>query len=139
MFGVFVFGNRHTMAVKKTKLNPKQELFCHLFARDGECIGNATKAYVEAYDLTDSHKSWARRCASRLLTKADIRRRVAELLDECLDARVVDRELVKTLLQNKDLGAKVSAIKEYNRLKDRASDRLEGEFIFRWVDGPKKS
>jgi phage terminase small subunit len=113
-------------------LNPQQELFCHLFARDNSFIGNAARAYAEAYGLSKKQYGSAIRSASRLLINVDIKKRVNELLDECLENRVVDRELAKAILQNENLHAKVAAIKEYNRLRDRAADRLEGSFVFSW-------
>lgn len=119
---------------KVGKLNPRQELFCHLFARDGSFIGNATKSYVEAYGLEPEQYASALRSASRLLTNVDIRERINQLLDESLENKVVDRELAKTVLQDENLSAKVAAIREYNRLRDRASDRLEGTFVFSWAD-----
>ncbi len=114
------------------KLKPQQELFCQLFTRDTNFIGNATRSYMEAYDLSEDQYESAIRSASRLLTNVDIRRRVNELLDECLDNKVVDRALASVILQSKDLGAKIAAIREYNRLRDRAADKLEGHFVFSW-------
>ncbi len=114
------------------KLNPQRELFCNLFARDADFIGNATRSYIEAYGLSNDQYNSAVKCASRLLTNADIQKRVNELLDECLDDRIVDRELVKVILQNDDLGAKIAGIREYGRLRNRTAERLEGNFTFSW-------
>jgi hypothetical protein len=38
---------------------------------------------------------------------------------------VVDRELAKVILQNKELSAKVSAIREYNALKGRIKNSMD--------------
>jgi|CXWL01.1.fsa_nt_gi hypothetical protein len=119
---------------KPIRLNPKQELFCQLFVRDSRFIGNATRAYLQAYELPDERYESALRCSSRLLIKVDIRKRVNELLDACLQHEIVDRELAFVILQSKDLAAKVAAIKEYNRLRDRAADHIEGNFTFTWGD-----
>lgn len=124
---------------KRTSLNPQQELFCHLFARDNAFIGNASRAYAEAYQLSKKQYGSAIRSASRLLTCVDIRKRINEILDECLENSVVDRELAKMILQNENLNAKVAAIKEYNRLRDRAADRLEGNFTFSWEDSSSET
>ena len=90
---------------------------------------------MEAFGLSKGQYESALRSASRLLINVDIKRRINELLDESLDSNIVDRELAKTILQNENLHAKIAAIREYNRLKNRAGDRLEGAFTFSWTDG----
>lgn len=115
-----------------TMLGPKQELFCQFYARDRECFGNATEAYVAAYNLDDDQRSSAERSGSRLLKNVEVRKRVDELLDEQIDQKVVDRELMTIILQSMDLSAKVAAIREFNRVRGRGPSRLEGEFVFRW-------
>ncbi len=124
---------RSTKKKLNTKLEPKQELFCQLYARDRECFGNATKSYSVAYALADEQRDSAERSGSRLLRNVEVRSRVDALLDEQIDQRVVDRELITIILQNMDLSAKVSAIREFNRVRGRGAARLEGEFIFKWM------
>lgn len=113
-------------------LNPQQELFCRLYVKDGECFGNATQAYIHAYGITPVGQEHARKAASRLVTKVDILARIEALLDECLDHKIVDRELAKLILQNKDLSVKVAAIREYNRIRERVTEKLSGNFVFSW-------
>lgn len=72
--------------------------------------------------------------AADLLTKANLAARIDFLLDQLISNDFMDRELAFTAGQRWDLNAKVAAIREFNRLKARASDKLEGEFNFRWVD-----
>lgn len=104
------------------KLNPKQEMFCRLYATDRDSFGNGTRAYMKAYGLKESQYTTARSNAQRLLTNADICRRIGELLDLTLNDTVVDRELAFVITQHDNLAAKMAAIKEYNRIKKRASD-----------------
>jgi hypothetical protein len=37
------------------KLNPKQELFCELYATDREFFGNGVQSSIEAYDVSVGH------------------------------------------------------------------------------------
>ena len=126
------------------KLTPKQELFCQLMVNSVDLFGNATKSYLCAYGMDESNINTASTNASRMLRNAKVSDRVNQLLDELIDEKIVDRELMYVILQRKDLSAKVSAIREYNKLRGRVSDKnkLEGEFVFRWDDAgmiPPKS
>lgn len=115
-------------------LKPQQELFCQLYVRSERCFGNAARAYSDAYGLTEQQYPSALSSGARLLGNVCIRARINQLLDECLENKVVDRELARVILQNHDLGAKVAAIREYNRVRDRTSEKLEGSFTFSWKD-----
>lgn len=110
-------------------LNPKQELFCKLFATDREFFGNGTQAYIEAYDPPRKSKNWyvaARNSASDLLTKPYILDRINELLEEGgLNDVHVDKQLAFLITQNADMKTKISAIKEYNKLKSRILEKSE--------------
>lgn len=116
------------------KLKPQQETFCQLYVNDVHCFGNGTRSYIIAYGETKVKYDSALRSASRLLTNVDIRRRIDELLDACLENKVVDRELARVILQNEDLPAKVSAIREYNRIRDRSKERFEADVTYRWME-----
>lgn len=111
------------------KLNPKQELFCTLYATDREFFGNGTQAYIEAYDPPRQSKNWylaARTSASELLTKPNILKRINELLEESgLNDVHVDKQLAFLITQNADFKSKVAAIKEYNSLKSRIIKKSE--------------
>lgn len=76
----------------------------------------------------------ARSNAAELLANTSILSRVNYLMDQLISNDFMDRELAYTAGQRFDLNAKVAAIREYNRLKDRAADKLEGTINFRWVD-----
>lgn len=75
----------------------------------------------------------ARTMAAELLAKTGIRTRVDYLVDSYISNDYTDRELQYVILQRFDLNSKVQAIKEFNRLKDRGSNKnLEGNFTFSW-------
>ena len=111
------------------KLNPKQQLFCELYATNRDMFGNGVECYGEAYglDLTIPNKyAAARTGAYRLLTNSDVLVRIQELLDlGPLSDAVVDRELAFVIAQNAELPSKVAAIREYNKLKGRITDKME--------------
>lgn len=104
-------------------LNPQQELFCQLYASNREFFGNGMQSYLEAYDLDSSKWKSAKANAHRLLTKDYILKRIDELLEIYINDQVVDKELGFVILQKADLGSKVAAIREYNKLKNRVSDK----------------
>lgn len=106
--------------VEVIHLNPKQELFCQLYASDREFFGNGTQSYIEAYDLPPSKYKTAVVNASKLLTKPNILKRINQLLElKGLNDEYVDKQLEMLITQNADFKAKISAIKEYNSLKRR--------------------
>jgi hypothetical protein len=110
------------------KLNPKQEMFCQLYATDREFFGNGVESYMEAYDPDRTEKGWydtARANASRLLTDANILTRINELLDVTLNDAVVDKQLALVVIQNADYRSKVQAIDQYNKLKSRITSKLD--------------
>lgn len=109
------------------KLNPKQELFCKLYATDREFFGNGTQAYTEAYKpkQVGNWYNVARSRASELLTNPNILLRINELIDITLNDAHVDKQLSIVITQNADFRSKVSAISEYNKLRARITNKLE--------------
>lgn len=111
------------------KLPPKQELFCTLYATDKEFFGNGTESYIEAYNIDLSRKgayAGARASASRLLTNANILKRIDKLLEAgVLNDQFVDKQIAFLIAQNAELGTKLGAIKEYNALKKRITKKLD--------------
>lgn len=109
-------------------LTIEQSEFCNLYVTK-EFFGNGTEAYIEAYSIDLTKKGAyesARSGASRLLTKDNILKRINELLDnEGLNNGFVDKQLLFILTQNADFGAKIQAIKEYNKLRQRITDKIE--------------
>jgi hypothetical protein len=146
------------------KLNPKHEKFCQLYAKNSELFGNGTLCYAETYTykldtlsrerLKDSEgkeqpSEYERAynvCsveANRLLRNPRIDARLTKLLNEMLRDDIVDRELAKTILQDRKLEPKISAIREYNKLKQRIIEKVEHSGsvsisnILDSLDGPK--
>lgn len=72
--------------------------------------------------------------AARLLVNPRIRNRCDWLLENMISSDFADRELQFVIAQRQDLQAKVQAIKEHNRVKQRVSDKVEGELVVRWED-----
>lgn len=114
---------------KEEKLNPKQEMFCRLYATDEESFGNATSCYLKAYGLdrqkVEDYKN-AMSSASDLLRNPKILKRIDDLLEDYgLNDSFVDKQLFFVIRQNYELSAKIAAIREYNKLKQRIIDRSE--------------
>lgn len=106
-------------------LNERQKLFCNLYISDKECFGNASKAYRTAYGMSPAQYRSANVNAHRLLTNANIRAYINKTLDESFNNESVDRELSKIIAQDKDLVSKGMMIKEFNKLKQRITDKSE--------------
>lgn len=115
--------------VLSTKLNPKQERFCELYSSHEEFFANGTMAYIEAYDVNTSKPNAykvAQASASRLLSKVMILDRINELLElRGLNDVYVDKQLEFLITQNAELGTKLAAIREYNKLKSRIVEKSE--------------
>lgn len=110
-------------------LNPKQELFCQIYSSDGSCFGNGVDSYMEVYDVDKSKPNWyktACAAASRLLSNVKICKRINELLEEqWLNDGFVDKQLLFLLSQHDEKSVKLWAIKEYNALKARITQKIE--------------
>lgn len=116
---------------KSTPINIKQDLFCFLYTSDAECFGNATKSYAYAYDIEPNES-----CASngsRLLRNDKVRARINTLLDALINPETVDRELIKLVMQNGDLGVKIAAIREYNKVKGRVAEKIDQNVVYAWA------
>lgn len=111
------------------KLNPKQELFCQLYATDREFFANGVQAYIEAYNPDTSKPNWYKTAcarASQLLSNLKVLRRINELLElRGLNDAYVDKQLEFLITQNSELSTKLAAVKEYNKLKSRILDKTE--------------
>jgi len=112
--------------------NPKWEKFCKLFASEEEFFGNGTQSYIKAFKIKSSspgaYKS-AMASASRLLRNVKICDRINELLEEqALNNNFVDKQLGFLITQFADFKSKLGAIKEYNQLKKRITEKKEITF-----------
>lgn len=113
----------------KDALNPRQELFCELYTSADEFFANGTQSYIEAYDIDLTEKNayqTAAAAASRLLKNVKVLNHINKLLEfRGLNNGFVDKQLEFLVTQNAELGTKLAAIKEYNKLKERVFDRTE--------------
>lgn len=111
------------------ELNQKQQLFCTLYASDREFFGNGVQSYIEAYDPARDNQFWydaACASASRLLRSAKVINEINRLLEvQGLNDVAVDKQLSFLIAQHADFKSKVSAIKEYNKLKQRIVDKID--------------
>jgi hypothetical protein len=129
-------------------LPPKQELFCSYYIENSELFGNATLCYAEAYEykldtlsqeepLDAEQKPTGERseydkaynvCSvegARLLRSPRIQARLNELLKSMFTDEIADREHMKVMLQNRDLPSKMAAIREFNKLKARITEKID--------------
>jgi phage terminase small subunit len=124
------------------ELNERQKLFCKYYVSE-EFFGNGVRAYCMAYnldytDIKEYNSSKVR--ASELLTNSNILSYINEQLDEAgLNDNFVDKQLLFALTQNADMSSKVKAIGEYNKLRQRITDKSKvetsGEIIVKYADG----
>ena len=115
---------------EKPKLNPKQELFCQLYATDRELFGNGVQSYIEAYDISVGHgkgQSTYETCRTRawqLLTNLDVLARIDELLElGPLSTQKADKTLAFWMTQRAHPETSMNAVKEYNKLRGRIIDQ----------------
>ena len=124
----------------------KNELFCKLYTQNSALFGNGTLCYAEAYDFklaelnreavyengkkieASEYEKAYNTCsvnANQLLRKPKIQSRVTELLNELMNDKYVDSQLVKVIAQDTDLTPKVAAIREYNKLRQRIVEKQD--------------
>ena len=115
--------------LEKYNLTLEQEMFCQYFTSPTEFYGNGVQSYASAYghDITDSRSyNVAKSSASRLLTNVDVIDRINDLLDlNGLNDQYVDKQLLLLISQSADFNSKLGAIREYNKLKARVTERME--------------
>jgi hypothetical protein len=108
-------------------LTLKQELFCQYYTGDQEMFANGTSSYIEAYDVDLTVKGAymvAAAAASRLLKNVKVLTRINQLLDlRGLNDQFVDKQLEFLITQNAEMPTKIAAIREYNKLKKRVSEK----------------
>ena len=113
----------------KSKLNLKQEQFCKLYATDQEFFGNGVQSYIEVYEPDMTKPNWYKSAcasASQLLSNIKVFTRINELLEETgFNDVAVDKQLSFLIHQQADFNAKMSAIREYNKLKQRITNKTD--------------
>jgi hypothetical protein len=114
---------------EEKETNERQERFCKLYASDREFFGNGVETYLEVYDIDKSKKNWYKTacvCASQLLSNPKVFTRINELLEsEGLNDAFVDKQLLFLISQQDDKTNKNAAIREYNKLKQRITEKME--------------
>ena len=114
--------------MKKKGLNLKQKKFCKNYASI-EFFANGVQSYIEAYGI-DIAKQGAYKgaisSAYNLLINTDILLYINDLLElSGLNDAFVDKQMSLLITQNADFGSKLGAIKEYNKLKARITEKIE--------------
>lgn len=127
-------------------LTTKQILFCKLYTQNRELFGNATLSYAEAFKIKleglskinkldkngkiiprsspyDKKYDMCSASSSRLLRNVKINEFCTKCLNELMNDEVVDGELARVIIQNHELPSKISAIREYNKLKQRIIEK----------------
>ncbi len=136
---------------KQRKLTPQQELFCQFYTQNEALFGNGTLCYAEAYSFdldslsrkcpdADHSEAETHQCSpsaydlayqtcssngSRLLRSAKVQACITKLLNEMLRDEVVDSQLAKLILQDEKSEAKIAAIREYNKIRNRIIERVD--------------
>ena len=126
-------------------MNNNRKLFCHEYVKNGN---NGTRAYMEVYKADEET---ARRNASRLLTKADVKEYIESLQKELKDEAIMSAkermkwltEVVKDIQRevtsiriadedvivgdkNADLNTKIKAIDIMNKMDGEYVTKVEG-------------
>ncbi len=112
---------------KEPKLTLKRSRFCKLYTSATEFFGNGVQSYAEAYSIDLTNKSGytvAQSNAYRLLRNAEILVYMNKLLDDMgLNDAHVDKQLAFLITQNAELSVKMSAIREFNKLRQRIVEK----------------
>ncbi len=120
--------------MEKYKLNIQQEMFCQYYSSPSEYFGNGVQSYIQAYDIDVTMKgayASAKSSASQLLTSSNICKRIESLLTELgMNDMFVDKQLTFLISQHGDFGTKLGAIREYNKLKARITEKHEHKVDF---------
>jgi PIN domain nuclease of toxin-antitoxin system len=122
------------MTTERTEKKPvgltlRQKKFCKLYVSDTEFFGNGVKSYAKVYSIDLTKKSSykvAKAAASRMLTNVNLLDYMNKLLDDMgLNKVHVDKQLAFLITQNAELGIKMAAIREFNKLRQRIEDKTK--------------
>lgn len=116
---------------KDNKLTLQEEMFCRYYSSDTEFFGDGFQSCAAAFNYDIMDKSEALSCkykAAGLLRSQRILKRINEFLRYVtLNDAHVDKQLGFLITQNADFGNKLGAIKEYNKLQQRITERIKIE------------
>lgn len=109
-------------------LNAKQKVFCELFATSEEFFGNGVQSYIEAYDVAASKYASAGAGSSRLLKNGKILAYINDIMTKIgFNDAHADKQLGFLMTQNAELGVKLGAIRHFNDLKQRITQKIEAQ------------
>ena len=112
------------------EINQNQRAFCENFVSK-DFFGNGVQSYIDAYEVDVTIKGAyesAKAGAYHLLLKKEITDYINGLLEkEGLNDEFVDKQLLMLITQNADFNAKTKAISEYNKLKQRITEKKQIE------------
>lgn len=110
------------------ELNEQQKEFCRLYVSE-EFFGNGVQSYIEAYNIDQKKPLWyntACSAASRLLSNVKVCEHINKLLeDNGLTDQFIDKQMLFLISQHSDFTAKLGAIREYNKLKGRITQKVD--------------
>lgn len=111
----------------------RMKKFCENYCTDIEFFGNGVQSYIAAYN-TDPEKEFnyntARTQASKHLTNPNVLYYIDKLLEsDTMNDQFADKQIRFLMTQNADFGSKLGAIKEYNALKKRITQKTEKTII----------
>ncbi len=112
--------------------------------RENAVWGMKTDRHGEEYEAIVEESDYEKAkniCAvqgSRLLRKVKVQNRITTLLNELMTDEMVDSQLVKVIMQDTNLPAKIQAVKAYNEVRGRiirktdltsGGDKIEGVVV----------
>lgn len=113
---------------REVDLNEQQKEFCRLYVSEA-FFGNGVQSYLEVYNVDRSKKGWynvACAAASRLLSNVKVCQHINSLLEEAgLSDQFIDKQMLFLISQHADFSAKLGAIREYNKLKGRVTQKID--------------
>src|SRR3990167_982426 len=108
--------------------------FAKLYATDAEFFGNGVQSYIEIYEPNKNKPNWYKSVcssASRLLSSVKVVERINELLAETgFNEAFIDKQLSFLITQHADFPTKLGAIKEFNKLKGRITEKSLVGLVF---------
>lgn len=114
---------REYKALLERRLNDQQKEFCQEYIY-GDAVGDGMKAYQVVYGTED--RIQASKNASDALNKKHVLDYINYLMYEAgWNAPDVDTQLMYLIKQERDFSVKLGAIKEFNKIHGRITDKLE--------------
>lgn len=120
--------SKKTKTAEGIELTLLEKKFCEIYVSK-DFYGNGVQSYIEAYNIDLERKGAyevAKVSACGLLTKPNILAYINQMIDSAgLNDQHVDKQLLHIITQNAEFSSKVAAIREYNKLKARITEKIE--------------